>query len=184
MKLTFDTKLAENYTSQSQKIRVMTETCVNNAIFCPNCGCMNINKYPNNRPVADFYCSNCREDYELKSQKDKMSNRIIDGAYSTMIKRLKSANNPSFFLLNYNINNYKVQNFIVIPKHFFTPKIVIKRKQGLPNRPNYIMCSINLSLIPQSGKIFYIKDGETESKKRYLRNGKRRFFCGKKKKFL
>ena len=83
-----------------------------------------------------------------------MGNRILDGAYGTMIERLNSENNPSFFFLNYDIKNYKVQNFMVIPKHFFTPAIIVKRNKGIPNRPNYIMCSIDLSLIPQSGKIF------------------------------
>ena len=109
-----------------------------------------------------------------------MSNRILDGAYGTMIKRLKSENNPSFFFLNY--NNYEVQNFIVIPKHFFIPEIIIKRNQGLPDRPNYIMCSINLSLIPQSGKIFYIKDKKIESKEKILANWHKTLFLRESKK--
>lgn len=176
MKLTFNRRLAENYTSQSQKVRVLTEAWVDNSIFCPNCGHIDIDKYPNSQPVADFYCKNCAEEYELKSKKDKISNRILDGAYGTMIERLRSENNPNFFFLNYGIKNYEVQNFIVIPKHFFTPKIIIKRNQGLPNRPNYIMCSIDLSLIPQSGKIFYVKDKKIEPKRNVLLNWKKTLF--------
>lgn len=71
MKLTFDLQLADTYKSQSQKVRVLTEHWVNKSIFCPNCGHLNIDKYPNNQPVADFFCSNCREDYELKSKQKK-----------------------------------------------------------------------------------------------------------------
>jgi len=182
MNLSFDVKLADRYTSPSQKAKILTESWVNSQIYCPNCGYIDLNKYKNNKPVADFYCSNCKEDYELKSKKDKMGNRILDGAYGTMVERLKSENNPSFFFLNYNIKNYEVQNFIVIPKHFFTPEIIIKRNQGLPDRPNYIMCSINLSLIPQSGKIFYIKDKKIESKEKILANWHKTLFLRESKK--
>ncbi len=181
MNLSFDKKLADNYKSQSQKIRVLTENWVDKNAYCPNCGNASIDKYPNGKPVADFFCSKCNEDYELKSKKNEMGNRILDGAYGTMIERLKSENNPSFFFLNYNLNNLAVKNFIVIPKHFFTPEIIIKRNQGIPNRPNYIMCSINLSLIPQGGKIFYIKNGNYENKENVLKNWKRTLFLREEK---
>jgi transposase-like protein len=70
MDLLFDKKLAENYTSQSQKIRVITESWVNRQVYCPNCGQVDVGKYGNNRPVADFFCTNCKEEYELKSKQD------------------------------------------------------------------------------------------------------------------
>ena len=176
MNLAFDEKLADGYTSQSQRIRVLTEHWVGSQIFCPNCGRFEIDKHRNNKPVADFFCSYCKEDYELKSKKDKMGNRILDGAYGTMIERLNSENNPSFFFLNYDIKNYEVQNFIVIPKHFFTPEIIVKRNQGIPNRPNYIMCSIDLSLIPQSGKIFFVKNKQIEPKNKIISEWQKTLF--------
>ena len=123
MKLALDLKIAEKYKSKSQKIRILTESWVDDEIFCPACG-TNVNNYENNRPVADFYCPNCSEEYELKSKKDGMVKRIVDGAYSTMIERLQSSNNPNFFFLNYNPIKFEVLNFIVIPKHFFVPNII------------------------------------------------------------
>lgn len=45
--------------------KLITEHWVDESAFCPNCGHFEIDKYPNNQPVADFFCSNCREDYEL-----------------------------------------------------------------------------------------------------------------------
>ena len=111
MKLSFDSQLADNYTSQSQKARVLTERWVHESIFCPNCGHLEINKYPNNQPVADFFCSNCKEDYELKSKRDSVGTKIVDGAYRTMIERLQSSNNPNFFFLNYSLKNLEVLNF-------------------------------------------------------------------------
>lgn len=183
MNLFLDVKLSDGYTSPSQKIRVLTENWVKNTIFCSCCG-HGLKDFPNSHPVGDFYCPNCKEEYELKSKKDRIGTRILDGAYNTMIDRLKSTNNPSFFFLNYNLSNYKVQNFIVIPKHFFTPEIIIKRNRGIPNRPNYIMCSIDLSLIPQSGKIFYIKNENFENKKDILINWKRTLFLREEKKII
>ncbi|MBU4579434.1 restriction endonuclease [Patescibacteria group bacterium] len=181
MQIALDIKIAQDYKSNSQKIRVLSESWVDNEIFCPNCGC-NVDSHKNNKPVADFYCPNCSEDYELKSQKDSMGKKIIDGAYKTMIERLQSANNPNFFFLNYDLKNYEVLNFAVIPKHFFVPEIIIKRNQGIKNRPDYIMCSIDLAGIPSSGKIFYIKNKKIESKEKVLENWNKTLFLRKSKK--
>lgn len=87
--------LSNNYSSNSQKIRVLTEKWALENIFCPSCGGI-ISDYENNKPVADFYCGSCSEDYELKSKKDKIGKKIVDGAYSTMIERLQSDTNPNF----------------------------------------------------------------------------------------
>ncbi|MCD6173056.1 MAG: restriction endonuclease [Sulfurimonas sp.] len=171
MSLNLYSTLADKYNSNSQKIRVLTENWVNEYIYCPNCG-SNINEYENNKPVADFYCSKCNEDYELKSKKNKMGKKIVDGAYSTMIERLQSDSNPNFFFLNYDKNSLDVTNFIVIPKHFFIPDIIEKRKALSPTarRAGWIGCNILLDTIPESGKIFYIKDGKQESKSKILDN--------------
>src|SRR3989338_7628385 len=99
MNLTFDRKLVKNYKSASQKVRILTEDWVDRTIFCPNCGYLDIDKYPNNQPVADFYCSNCKEEYELKSKQNNIGAKIVDGTYQTMIERLQSINNPNFFFL-------------------------------------------------------------------------------------
>lgn len=89
MNLFLDTNLANDYSNPSQKIRVLTEDWVDKQVYCPNCGNIDIDRYKNNKPVADFYCSNCREDYELKSKQNSIGTKIVDGAYQTMIKRLQ-----------------------------------------------------------------------------------------------
>ena len=177
MLLNFNTTLVTQYKSQSQAIRVMTEDWVKNEIFCPNCGSV-VKDFENNKPVADFYCENCREEYELKSKKNDMGKKIVDGDYGKMIERLNSTNNPSFFFLNYDLRTYKVQNFVVIPKHFFVPEIIEKRKPLSENarRAGWIGCNILLQSIPQSGKIFYIKNGTPENKGDVLRNWQKTLF--------
>jgi type II restriction enzyme len=178
MNLFFDKKLADNYSSPSQKIRVLTESWVNNQIFCPNCGHLDIDKYGNNKPVADFFCSNCKEEYELKSKKESIGTKIIGGAYRTMVERLQSTNNPNFFLLNYDLSSSSVSDFLVIPKHFFVPEIIEKRKPLSENakRAGWVGCNILLQSIPRSGKIFYIKNGSPENKEDVLRNWQRTLF--------
>ncbi|MEK7111282.1 MAG: DpnI domain-containing protein, partial [Patescibacteria group bacterium] len=146
MKLIFDTKLAENYKSQSQKVRVLTEEWVYRSIFCPSCGHINLEKYRHNKPVGDFYCGSCYEDYELKSKKSEFGSKIVDGAYGAMIERLTSISNPNFFLLKYNLANFEVTDFLVIPKHFFVSKIIEKRKplSNTAERRNWVGCNILL----------------------------------------
>jgi len=173
--LFLDTKLWLQYKSNSQKARVMTEFWTWENIFCPNCG-EKLFRYDNNKPVADFYCETCKEDYELKSWKS-LWNKITDWAYLTMITRLKSSNNPNFFFLNYTLD-YKIKNFIVIPKHYFTEGIIEKRKP-LPNtarRAGWIWCNILLSPIPESWKIFYVKDWEKIKKEKILNNWSKTLF--------
>ncbi|MDO8529049.1 MAG: DpnI domain-containing protein [bacterium] len=184
MNLTFDLKiLPKEYKSPSKKIGFLTENWVDKQIFCPNCGELKIDKYGYNRPVADFFCSRCKEEYELKSKKDSMGSKILDGAYRTMVERLQASNNPNFFFLNYDKRKFEVVNFFVIPKHFFTPDIIEKRKPLSENarRAGYVGCNILTSGIPQSGKIFYIKNGNSENKEDVLKNWQRTLFLREEK---
>lgn len=181
--LKFDKNLIRNYNNLSQIARVLTEDWVGRMVYCPSCG-EDLMSYENNRPVADFYCKNCSEDYELKSKKDSIGKKIVDGAYSTMIERLQSSSNPNFFFLNYDLQNYEVVNFLVIPKHFFVPDIIEKRKPLSQNarRAGWVGCNILFQNIPESGKIFYIKNRKKEDKKEILRNWQKTLFLRDSKK--
>lgn len=97
MKLELPTQLAESYKNKSQIARVITESWVAENAYCPNCGQIYLSHFENNRPVADFFCANCREEFESKSKQTNFSTIINDGAYDTMIHRLESENNPMGF---------------------------------------------------------------------------------------
>ena len=183
MDLSFKTELANTYTSLSQKARILTEHWVDNQVYCPNCGYEDIDRYANNKPVADFFCKNCKEDYELKSKKEALGNKIVDGAYKTMIERLQSTSNPNFFLLNYDLRNFSVLNFFVIPKHFFVPNIIEKRKALLQTarRAGWVGCNILLQSIPQTGKIFFVKNGIIESRNKVLSEWRKTLFLREEK---
>ena len=75
--------------------------------------------FENNRPVADFFCPSCKEEYELKSKGASISNKINDGAYNTMIERITSINNPNFFFMHYNKIRLQIEKFCYGTKIFF-----------------------------------------------------------------
>lgn len=159
MNLNFNQSLAKNYTSESQKIRVLSEDWVAKQSYCPSCNAEPLVEFANNQPVADFYCAHCSEEYELKSKKAKLSHLINDGAYDTMIERINSDNNPNFFFLTYS-QALSVNNFLIIPKHFFKPDMIVKRKplSITAKRAGWVGCNIDLRKVPESGKVFLVKN--------------------------
>ena len=68
MNLKIDNRTIGNYHSGTQIARVLTENWVNQNMYCPRCGNLHIKHFENNRPVADFYCPSCNNDYEIKSK--------------------------------------------------------------------------------------------------------------------
>lgn len=166
MNLNLDITVARGYKSSSQIARVITEYWVEKNSYCPSCGNEHLIKFKNNKPVADFFCSNCKAEYELKSKKDGLLLKIVDGAYETMIRRINSENNPSFLFLNYSAYNLQIENYLVIPKHFFYDEIIEKRKPlGInAKRAGWIGCNILLNNIPSYGRIFLIKNKTIEKK--------------------
>lgn len=159
MNLNFNQSLAANYKSEPSRIRVLSEDWVAKHGYCPSCNAEPLVEFANNQPVADFYCSNCDEEYELKSKKAKLSNIINDGAYDTMIERINSDNNPNFFFLTYS-QALSVNNFLIIPKQFFKPDMIIKRKplSVSAKRAGWVGCNIDLRKVPESGKVFLVKN--------------------------
>lgn len=144
---------------------------------------MKIEKYPNNQPVADFYCLNCQEDYELKSKQNSIGTKIVDGAYRTMMERLRSDKNPNLFLLNYDLNSFEVLNFFVVPKHFFIPEIIEKRKPLAltARRAGWVGCNILLQNLLSIGKIFFVKNHVVESKEKVLSQWQKTLFLREEK---
>src|SRR5262249_44963907 len=155
MKLGFEESQTP-YNSPSQSARAWTERWVRDWVYCPNCGAPKINSFPNNSPVADFLCTACNEEFELKSQKSKFGTKVLDGAFRTKCERLEASNNPSLFLLNYDLKLSSVTNLLVVPKHFFVRDFIEERKPLAPSarRAGWIGSNILLSKIPTVGKIY------------------------------
>jgi len=179
MDLLLDKNLAIGYTSQSQISKRMTEGWAQREVFCPICG-KDVDKYPENKPVADFYCEKCSEDFELKSKKGKIGKKVSAGAYSKMIERINSEQKPHFFFMGY-LATLLVNDFFVVPKYFFVPEIIEKRKALAESarRAGWIGSTILFSKIPTSGKIFYVENGKEISKKDVLQKWQKTAFLKK-----
>lgn len=161
MNLRFDLSLADRYNSSSQIARVLTEKWIENNMFCPRCGNTSLNHFENNRPVADFFCPICKNEYELKSKNGSLGDKINDGSYDTMINRITSNANLDFFFMSYIAKEHKVNDLILIPKYFFVPDIIEKRKPlaQTARRAGWTGCNILISKIPEQGKIPIIING-------------------------
>lgn len=155
-----------------------TERWVRDWVYCPSCGSSKINPFPNNSPLADFLCGSCKEEYELKSQKSKFGNKVLDGAYKTKCERLAASNNPNLFLLNYDLKQLSVTNLFVVPKHFFVRDIIEERKPlaATARRAGWIGSNILLNKIPASGKIYLVQNGVPQTKKAVLTEWKNTLF--------
>ena len=160
MNLQLDESVATGYKSLAQKIRVMSEFWTKENLFCPCCGNLHVDKLPNNSPVADMQCGSCGEIFELKSKKNHIGTKIVDGAYGTMIERITSNSNPQLFLMQYS-PKFFVTDLILVPKFFFTPGIIEKRKPLSVNarRAGWVGCNILYQKIPAQGKIEIVRDG-------------------------
>jgi len=172
MKLGFEESQTP-YLSGSQSARAWTGQWVRKEAYCPSCGNPNVTKFENNRPVADFFCTSCNEEYELKSQKTK-----FDSAFRALCDRLAASNNPNLMLLNYDRKQLAVTNLFVVPKQFFVREIIEERKPLAPTarRAGWIGCDILLNQIPESGKIFLVRNGAPQPKESILEQWQKTLF--------
>jgi type II restriction enzyme len=83
-----------------------------------------------------------------------------------MCERVAASNNPNLLLLSYDLKNLSVKNIFVVPKHFFVREIIEERKPlaATARRAGWIGCNILLRQIPESGKIFFVRDGQLQEK--------------------
>lgn len=73
-------------------------------------------------------------------------------------------------LMSYDRKSLSVKNLCVVPKHFFVREIIEERKPlaATARRAGWIGCNILLSQVPDSGKIFFVRDGKPLPKESVL----------------
>ncbi|KPP82241.1 MAG: type II restriction enzyme [Oceanicaulis sp. HLUCCA04] len=171
------------FESASQTARVTTEGWAARELYCPACGDDALAAYPNNKPVADLFCKSCNEDYELKSQKTRIGAKVLDGAWATMLQRLTSASNPSLFVMRYHAEVRAVRDLIVVPKHFFTPDLIEKRKPLAPTawRAGWVGCNILVGRVPPLGRIDIVREGQIVDRAEVVNRWRRTSFLREKR---
>jgi type II restriction enzyme len=161
---------AAPYEAQTQRARFWSEGWIGRELYCPNCGAVKLTKLPNNRPVGDFTCTKCSEEYEVKSKAGTIGASVVDGAYKSMMERLAANNNPSLVLLGYDRTKKSVTNLWVVPKHFFIPDIIQERPPLAPTarRAGWVGCNILLSKVPEAGRIVIVRNSQLVPKELVL----------------
>ena len=177
MKLGFEEPQSA-YTSSTQKSRAWTEAWVKTWAYCPHCGAAKMSQFPNNSPLADFLCSSCNEEFELKSQKSKFGTKVADGAFKTKCDRLASSNNPNLLLMNYDLKSLSVVNLFIVPKHFFIRDIIEERKPlaATARRAGWIGSNILIGKVPEAGKIHIVQNGTIRPKEAVLHEWQKTLF--------
>ena len=177
MKLGFE-ESQSSYTSGSQSARAWTEAWVSAQAYCPHCGNAKISAFLNNSPLADFFCTSCSEEFELKSQKDKFGAKVLDGEFNTKCARLAASNNPNLLLMNYDLKSFAVVNLFIVPKHFFVREIIEQRKPlaATARRAGWVGSKILLDRVPESGKIHIVRNSLIRAKELVLADWQKTLF--------
>ena len=177
MKLGFE-ESQSSYSSGSQNARTWTEAWVSAWAYCPHCGNAKISSFPNNSPLADFFCTSCSEEFELKSQRGKFGAKVLDGEFKTKCERLAASNNPNLLLMNYDLSSRAVVNLFIVPKHFFVREIIEARKplSATARRAGWTGSKILLDRVPESGKIHIVQSGVIRAKELVLADWQKTLF--------
>jgi type II restriction enzyme len=179
----YQKKVFQNYKSNSQIARVLTENWFSKKMYCPCCLNVKINSYPNNKKGSDFFCQNCTNNFQLKSSKKPFKNKVLDGEYNTMISIVKRGKSPNFFIMNYSQEEWIIKSLSMIPKFFVNESVIEKRKPLSKNarRAGWTGCNFLLNKLPEEGKITIIKNEKFVNKKDVNRIWKKMFFLTNKK---
>jgi type II restriction enzyme len=161
----------DGYKSASQRARIATEAWAKTNLYCPACICSHIVPTCVNNPAIDYDCPNCRSPFQLKAQSHVFSRRIVDAAYSTMVRAIQENRTPNLFALHYEPSGWRVANLILIP-HFAFPLSAIEKRAPLgpsARRAGWVGCNILLHAIPPDARIAIITNGRPVSPKEVRR---------------
>jgi type II restriction enzyme len=179
----YQKEVLQNYKSNSQIARVLTESWFSSEMYCPCCLNKKIVNYPNNQKASDFFCERCKNDFQLKSSKKPFGKRVVDGEFNTMIQVIQRGDSPNFFILHYVSEKWIVKSLIMIPKFFVTLSMLEKRKPLSLNarRAGWIGCNFLLDNLPKEGRISIINKEKIEDKEKVNKIWKKMFFLANKK---
>ncbi len=161
MELALPTTSLEHYKSLRQIARVATEGWGEQNLYCPNCDSPQLHRSAANFPVIDFQCPRCAAGFQLKSQGSAFSGRIVDAAYSSMLKAIEEDRTPNLLALHYKPDAWEVRSLLLIPRFAFSASLLEKRKPlaAHARRAGWIGCNILLAKIPPDARIPMISDG-------------------------
>jgi type II restriction enzyme len=155
--------IADRYSSQAQKSRVLSELWLESNGYCLSCDSTVLHRTRANTRATDFLCPRCDQSYELKAFRVQPKKSLVDGAYSALMGRILSGSAPTLMMLERNAN-WEIQNLTAIHHLFLTPQVIEKRKplSDAARRAGWIGCKIRLDQIAADAKISIIASGKAE----------------------
>jgi type II restriction enzyme len=160
MMLDGDLTLALGYTNRTQQTRRITEDWIARNGYCLRCDSDRLTPTPANTRTLDFVCERCSHGYELKSKLGSFSNRVLDGAYGTMLSTIREGRTPTFLLLEYS-HSWLIQGLRAIHHSLITETAIEPRKplSSSARRAGWIGCNIILPEVALQGQIPILING-------------------------
>lgn len=155
-----DTSLGLGYTNPTQQVRKISEAWIAANGYCLRCDSSTLIPTSANTRSRDFVCPQCSHGYELKSKCGTFSTKVLDGAYSAMVKTIREGNTPTFLLLEYSAS-WSIRGLRAIHHSLITEASVEARKPLAPSarRAGWVGCNIILPSIAIEGQIPLIENG-------------------------
>jgi type II restriction enzyme len=113
-----------------------------------------------NTPSIDFSCPHCGQLFQLKSSSTGNPKKIVDAGYDAMIRTIRADRTPNLLLLHHTLD-WIVTGLVLIPRVFFTERVIEKRKplSLTARRSGWVGCNILVREIPKDGKIDVVAEG-------------------------
>lgn len=162
MKTNMPIDMAAAYKSRAQIARVVTEGWGTQNLFCPACSADRLQRSPANTRAVDFTCPRCKQPFQLKGKSSPITNKVLDGAYDTMLAAVCSDTVPGLLLLQYDPVAWSVVNLTLVPHFAFPPSAIEKRKPlgASARRAGWTGCFIVLSRIPEDARVSIVQSGK------------------------
>jgi type II restriction enzyme len=175
MLLSCDTSIADSYTSEAQKTRVLSESWFLSNGYCLACDSDRLTATRANTKATDFICPSCRQSYELKATRHRLGRALVDGAYEPLMNRILDGTAPTLMVLERN-DQWMIGNLTAIHHLFLTPNVIVQRKplSSTARRAGWVGCNIRLDQIAQDARISVVGDGLL-CEPRLVRSAFRRF---------
>lgn len=153
-------EIAQKYKAGPQIARVLSEEWCGRELYCAACQSDRLSCSVVNTAAIDFTCPACRQSFQLKSSKAWNQRKIVDSAFSSMIRAIRSNSAPNLLVLQYS-SDWTIKNLMLVPSVFFSETIIEKRAplSSDARRAGWIGCNILIDRIPPDGKISMVCDG-------------------------
>jgi type II restriction enzyme len=160
MNLQCRVELGAKYRAATQIARIVSEDWCGRELYCAACVSDHLSSAMVNSPAIDLVCSLCTQTFQLKSSRVWNQKKIVDAAYDSMIRAIRSERVPNLLVMQYS-STWAVKNLMLIPSVFFTETVIEKRPPLGPHarRAGWVGCNILLDRIPEDGKIPIVSEG-------------------------